>query len=68
MNIFSLLEMAMVKMVCSNRKDMEDPQNDLLKIDCTGCFTISRYTFWDTIFFDEKSIIQAILRYMGPKK
>ena len=39
-----------------------------LKINCPGCFTVSRYTFWDPIFFDEKSIIQAILRYMGHQK
>ena len=39
-----------------------------IKIKCPGCFTVSRYTFWDPIFFDEKSIIQAILRYMGHPK
>ena len=38
------------------------------KIKCPGCFTVSRYTFWNPIFFDEKSIIQAILRYMGHRK
>ena len=38
------------------------------KIKCPGCFTVSWYTFWDPIFFDEKSIIQAILRYMGHQK
>ena len=33
-----------------------------------GWFTVSWYTFLDTVFFDEKSMIQAILRYMSHPK
>ena len=45
-----------------------DSYKNVFKIKCPGCFTVSWYTFWDTIFFDEKSIIHAILRYMGHPK
>ena len=37
----------------------------IFKINCPGYLTVSRYTFWDNFFFDEISIIQVILRYMG---
>ena len=32
-----------------------------LKIKCLGCITVSGCTFWNPIFFDKKSIIQAII-------
>ena len=43
-------------------------ERKVFKIKCPSYFTIFRYTFWDPVSFDEKSMIQAILRYIGHPK